>query len=329
MGRAACSAVFAPILMVAAISAAAAADCPPLQMVNAVSIALKNSRILVPVTLNGIAETFMLDTGGSVSQVAPSVAHDLKLAVTPNAGKLIDLYGYASTEEASLTLGLGRLQDKSATLHLATRDFPRDDPFTGILAGDYMGAYDIELDLAGGKLNYFSKDHCDGKVIYWPATAIAAVPMQYRAGHIQVTATINGKEVEAIIDTGAPLNTLRAAEAKRLFNVDENSPGNIAAGTVDGKKQFIHVFNTLGLEGIAAANQRVMVIPDLVGSHDVNNGYVTGSRVSRVDDVDSSDPPLIIGMNMISKLRFYIAFGERKLYVTAPAAAPAAPAKAN
>jgi hypothetical protein len=181
-----------------------------------------------------------------------------------------------------------------------------------------MGAYDVELDLAGGKLNYFSKDHCDGKVIYWRAAAIAAVPMVYRAGHIQVTASINGKDVRAIIDTGSPLSVIRAAEAKRLFDVDENTAGNIDAGTVDGKKQFVHIFDTMGLEGIAVSNPRVLVIPDLVGRHDPNNGNVTGSHIHRVDDPDSDEPPLIIGMNVISKLRFYIAFGEGKIYVTPP-----------
>ena len=312
--------------MVAAIPAASAADCAPLTMVNSIPITLKDSRILVPVTLNGTGATFMLDTGGAVSQVAPSLARVLMLPVTANAGKLIDMYGYASTVAASVALGLGRLVDKTATLHLTTRDFPKEAPFTGILAGDYMGAYDTELDFVGGKLNYFSKEHCDGKVIYWPTTAIAAVPMLYRDEHIQVTASINGKEVRAIIDTGAPLSTIRADAAKRIFGVDENTAGNIDAGTVDGKKRFVHIFELMGLEGIAVGNPRVMVMPDLVGHHDVNNDYVTGSRVNRVDDLDPTDPPLIIGMNVISKLRFFIAFGEKKLYVTPPGPAPA---KAN
>ena len=328
MGRVIRSALFAPILLIAAGSVAFAADCGPLTMVNSVPITVKGNRILVPVTLNGAKATFMLDTGGSVSQVTPSLARALKLAVSQSPVKLMDMYGYASTEEASVTFGLGRLQDKTAELHIATRDFDKNDNFDGILAGDYMGAYDIELDLAGGKLNYFSPDHCAARVIYWPAAAIAAVPMLFRDGHMRVTANINGKDVRAIIDTGAPLSSIKGAEAKRLFDVDENTAGNIDAGTVDGKKQFIHIFDTLGLDGIAMGKPRNLVMPDLVGRHDVNNDYVTGSRVHRVDDEDVTEPPLIIGMNMISKLHFFIAFGEKKLYATA-ASAPAAPAPAK
>jgi hypothetical protein len=35
---------------------------------------------------------------------------------------------------------------------------------------------------------------------------------------------------------------------------------------------------------------------------------------------------MTIGMNILQRLRLYIAYGERKLYIT-PAAAPTAPAK--
>lgn len=39
-----------------------------------------------------------------------------------------------------------------------------------------MGKYDTELDFTGGKMNYFATDHCEGKVIYWPAQALAIFP---------------------------------------------------------------------------------------------------------------------------------------------------------
>ena len=69
-------------------------------------------------------------------------------------------------------------------------------------------------------------------------------------------------------------------------------------------------------------NPRIEVFPDKVGSKDPNNSYVTGSRLHRVDDPDSSDPVMLIGMNILSKLHLYIAFSENKIYIT-PALAPA------
>jgi hypothetical protein len=223
---------------------------------------------------------------------------------------------------------LGGLQDRNATLQVSTHDFT-DAPFVGIIAADYMGRYDVEIDLAGGKLNYFSPDHCDGRVVYWQAPAVAIVPFRLRNSHIEVSATLNDREVRAILDTGAPITVFRADEARRLFDITADTPGNTEIRELAaGQKQFLRVFQSLGLEGIAVGNPRIIVMPDLVGRYDPNNDFVTGTRLRRIHDTDSSDPALIIGMNVISRLRIYIAFKEGKLYVTPPVQ-PAAPAKEN
>jgi hypothetical protein len=65
-----------------------------------------------------------------------------------------------------------------------------------------------------------------------------------------------------------------------------------------------------------------VVLPDKAGSKDPNNGFVTGTRTQKVDDPDSSDPVMLIGMNILGKLHLYVAFSENKIYMT-PAAAPA------
>ena len=74
------------------------------------------------------------------------------------------------------------------------------------------------------------------------------------------------------------------------------------------------------------ANPRVQILPDKVGTKDPNNGFITGSRTKKVDDLDSSEPTMLIGMNILSKLRLYIAFKEDKVYIT-PASRPQAAAQ--
>ena len=103
-------------------------------------------------------------------------------------------------------------------------------------------------------------------------------------------------------------------------------------GTVDGDpehKRFGHVFSSLDFGGVAVANPHVAIIPDLVGAKDPNNGFTTGSRVQRVDDGLASD--LTVGMDVLKHLHIYIAFDERKLYISAadtPAATTAAATQA-
>jgi len=300
--------------------AAETANCN-LKLVNSVPITLAagGARPLVTVSLNGTEQKFLLDTGGYATQISAEAAEQLKLPIVESDVKLLNLFGHASSVAARIdTLTLGRLQDKNATLLImpgtSAKDVGEEPLFVGLLAADYMGKYDIELDFAGGKMNYFSSDHCPGKVVYWPTTAIAVVPMRFPDHHVILDISLDGHPQRAILDTGAPGTTLSMAEARRVFDLTAE----------DRDKAFEHVFQKLSFEGLEVGNPHIAIIPDKVGSKDPNNGFVTGSRLHRIDDLDPTEPKMLIGMNILSKLRLYIAFSENKIYVT-PASPPAQP----
>ena len=138
--------------------------------------------------------------------------------------------------------------------------------------------------------------------------------------HLRIPVVLNGHTFNAIIDTGAPVSTIMADEAKRVFGLAGPAPGD-PTSTGDGPVAFEHAFDTLSFDGVTIGNPRMIVIPNLVGKKDANNGFVTGSRTKRVDDLDATEPPILIGMNVLSKLHLYVAFGESKIYVT-PATPP-------
>lgn len=299
-----------------AATAADTANCS-LKLVNTVPIVMADEgrRALVPVKVNGTEKEFLLDTGGAMTQISAAAAEELKLPIMDSDVKMLDLYGNASTKAARVgTFSLGRLSDRNTRLPLSTF-FSDGGRVSGLLAADYMGRYDIELDFAGGKMNYFSTDHCPGKVVYWPAAAIAVVPILFGdMQHLVLDVSLDGHHLRAMIDTGAPGTTLYAAEAKRVFGITSDDPN----------KRFEQVFQKLSFEGLEVGNAHIQIIPDKTGSKDPNNGFVTGSRVRRVDDGDPTDPVMLIGMNILTKLHIYIAFDERKIYIT-PAAQPAPP----
>jgi len=302
------------------VNAAAAADATNcnLKLVNTVPItmAFGGARAPVPVVINGVEKKFILDTGGYATQITAAAAQQLQLPLTESNVKLLDLYGNASTAAVRVdTLKIGRLQDKNTTLPImagtSSKDTEDEQFAVGLLAADYMGKYDIELDFADGKMNYFSPDHCPGKVVYWPAAAIAVVPMRFRDHHVILEVSLDGHSQKAILDTGAPGTTISMAEAKRLFDITAE----------DKNKHFEHVFQKLSFEGLEVGNPHIAIIPDKVGSKDANNGFVTGTRTQRVDDLDPTAPTMLVGMNILSKLHLYIAFSENKIYIT-PASPP-------
>jgi hypothetical protein len=253
-----------------------------------------------------------------MTQISVSAAHDLNLPISDSNIKLLDLYGQATPGTAHVkTLSLGRLQDKETTLPIMTTEL-ESKSYAGLLAADYMGEYDVEMDFSGGKMNYFSRDHCEGKVVYWPAAAVAAIPMHFKDHHLNLSVTLDGQPVKAMIDTGASNTVLYTSAAKQMFGVTADSPGVKKLG--DGVFEF--VFKNLSFEGLTVSNPHIVVLPDKAGSKDPNNGFVTGTRTQKVDDPDSSDPVMLIGMNILGKLHLYVAFSENKIYMT-PAAAPA------
>jgi hypothetical protein len=241
------------------------------------------------------------------------------------------------------TFQLGELLGKDRELLVTPgNNAGANGAFDGILAGDMMSHYDVEIDFAARKLAYFSSDHCEGHVVYWKTSAVATVPFEMfhpdnsvigqrprfssiQDTHIRVPVTLDGKDFTAVINTAAPNSTMSAKTAKFVFGITEDSPGSVPLGMVGGdpKHKIIgHVFSSLAFSGVAVSNAHIAIIPDLVGSKDPNNNIATGSLVQRVDD--GVGPEVTIGMDVLKRLHLYIAYHERKLYIT-PADAVATP----
>lgn len=319
--------VGAVALILINVTAAQAADCGPLKELNSIDLVPGPNRELVPVSINGTQKLFLLDTGGDVSQINGATADELKLARQDSGLKLLDLYGNASNKMARIEqFTVGRLRGQNIYVAIQPNpDFGKGTRYVGLFAPDLMGRYDVELDFGAQKMNYFSSDHCEGHVIYWQAAALAIVPMRFHQRHIRLPVTLDGHEFIAEFDTGATFTSITAGTAKRVFSIDTNTPGNVAVNNgMSGA--FGRVFGTLDFEGVAVKNPHVVIRPELVGSKDANNDFQTGSRVKRVDDIDDQ-PDLIVGMDVLKRLRMYIAFDERKIYIS-PATSPATQASA-
>ena len=307
-----------------------AADCGPLQQVNSVQLVEGPNRALVPVSLNGIPKLFLLDTGGDVTQLSSEAADELKLAKIDSNLHLLDLYGHASDKMVRIeSFTLGRLRGENVNMAIQPNpNFGKGTRYVGLFGPDMMGRYDVDLDFGAYTMKYFSTDHCPGHVVYWQHAALGVTPMKFRNRHIRLTVKVDGKDLSAEIDTGATNTTMTAAAARRIFDITPETAGNVPLNNQGMAGAFGRVFSTLDFEGVAVQNPHIVILPDLVGSKDPNNGQQTGSRAKRVDDdLDSAD--MLIGMNILKKLHLYIAFDERKLYISeasAPAKAPDAAA---
>src|SRR5580698_4549728 len=143
---------------------ARAEECPPPKLLNQVQMsrAGHGEVDLIPVTVNGVAENFIFDTGGFVSQIGPAAAASLHLPVQPGSRELYDMRGVISRDEAQAdSFTLGQVTRQHVTLQLSPNVGAFDGrPIDGILALDMLSGADAELDFGADTLKLFSEDHC-------------------------------------------------------------------------------------------------------------------------------------------------------------------------
>jgi hypothetical protein len=321
------TAVLAALLPAA--TTAHAADCGKLQILNIVHMTPVDGglREMVPVSINGAQKNFVFDTGGFYTQVARPVVEELKLPVRQGNIQMFDVTGNISRDQASIhEFMIGRMRGMDRIFQVMSNPGPVD----GIFAVDFLYPMDADIDFGTNTMNFFSQDHCAGQVVYWTSPAsVGVVPIAMDGYHMIVPVTLDGHEERAVVDTGATGSTLSIPEEERLFGLTLGSADTPEKGKLNGDdtlKTYTHEFKTLTFGDVTVNSPRLTLIPNAVGRNADRTALVSSRVKSEKTEMNISD--MIIGMDVLRKLHIYIAFGERKMYVS-PASPPAAAAAAQ
>jgi predicted aspartyl protease len=310
--------IFAPVLLLAILlpaAPAAAQQCPAPEMLNSVMMLRRpnDSRDYVTITINGSPRHFLFDTGGSLTSIARAAAQDLQLQIHGNDNiRIRDLSANLSKFEALVPhFEIGQMHGDAVNFPLSpeAKDAPDAKTRDGLYALDYLQHYDVDMDFgASDILNVYSQDHCPGRVLPGTVEPVTVVPMTQHGLQIIIPVMLDGHNVQALIDTGAANTFLPIAMEKQLFGLDLGSADAPERKLDGGLKAYEHVFKSLSFNGIAVANPHILMNPEAV-----------------IYNV----PQMIIGMDVLRKLHIFMAFSERKMYISAASATPlaAAPGK--
>ena len=278
-------------------AAAAGADAPaapaPCRLISLGSVPMEmdgTGRITVPVTFNGVEKRIMVDTGATASAITAATATELKLPAEEmrNRGSVVMWGGNKASRIATVNeFGIAGMKGKDFLFFVINRYVES----AGLLGGDIFRSYDVDLDFANAKFTMFSADHCPGQVVYWTRGPYAAVPFEVNDNHIAVKLKLDGKNVKAILDTGAPDTDMSLEKAAWEFDLDKKLLA----------KSRHYPFNTLSLGGINVANPAIELVPD---RESVLMGQYT-------DDIN-----MILGMGILRRLHLYISYKEKMIYVT-------------
>jgi len=285
--------------------AADGAGCKPLQLINSIKMTTNSdrSRFYVPVAINGTPKNLILDTGGGLTQILQSAAKELKLEDTYSGLISRDVGGHESDRAVRIkTFDLGNQRGENMKFQLAPMPTLSDDA-VGLLSTDLFLQYDIDMDFGADRLNYFSQDHCEGKVAYWPERPLAILPVDLKNGHLNLDVTLDGEVFHAILDTGATVTTTSVADIAGPFHLKRGSPDLPVIAEGPGVKVYGHKFERLSFGDITVLHPQIGLLAE------AGNGTVpfgTAPKLTRI----------IIGMNVLRQLHVYIAYREKKLYIT-------------
>lgn len=286
-----------------AASAARAAEAWPeeckLQLAASLPFTIEHGHVRIEASVNDVPRHFIIDTGGLLSSVTEKVVRSQKLKTLQISdaydiggvgGGRIKRYAIADT----LTFAHLRAND----VHLLVHADNRSDE-DGVIAPDYLRNFDLEFDFAGKTLNLFRPHPCPDHVVFWPGSTVV-LPMDVtRQGHIRVRARLDGEEFEAMVDTGSPSTLIGTRTAAAKFQMEPSGEGGVTlhGGAGATTQATAHLFHTLQLGGITINNPPLLVAAD--------------ETAWRSDYAD-----ILLGLNELSKLHVYIAYREKKMYLS-------------
>jgi predicted aspartyl protease len=292
------SALFAP-----ALAADPPQDCRLRAAAQVPMQIMPDGRVTIPVQLEGHNYRFMIDTGGFINTVSQRVVAEE--GYTPKVTRGTTLRGmgislltnYITAKEFMI----GR--SRGADFEFFVDDF-NDLSSYGTLAPQVLATYDVDLDFGHDKFNLFYPDHCPGVVTYWTDAPVAVVPIEIQnLTHIRIPVMIDGKKIMALLDTGATGAHITQRAARRFLGIEKDDAALKALGpiSINGMSApvFSYPFKTLGFGDAATGNITV------------NN-----PRIEIISDQVWGDDDLLLGVNILRQLHMYIAYKERRMYLT-------------
>jgi predicted aspartyl protease len=254
----------------------------------------------VPVTINGTAKTMVIDTGALYSMLMSKTVKELGLQrrLLDNAHAVYNFHGESVKNLAEIDdFSIGRMH----VGRFSVLEMPGDhwNGFTGLIGPDIMRQFDLDLDYAKAKVNFFLHDHCEGRVVYW-AKDWAELPLNSSEedyGHISVRGQLDGHNFKMLVDTGASTTIMPLEAARSIFGWHGDPPElkRVDQNPDESDAMYTYPFKELTLNGVTIKNPKVLLSHNKMGV---------------------AAPEIILGETVLSKLHVYIAYKEKKMYVT-------------
>jgi predicted aspartyl protease len=288
-------------------------------IVGELTVETARNRVVTAGEIAGQPIKVLIDTGTSFSFIWEDAAQRLHLPVNDMRG--VQIYGIGGQARSFQTLvrelriGTFYAKDLSLVVLGARPGRPSDAPAL-VVGDDLFSRFSTEFDLAHGKIRLLRTEGCHvDEVPYWSKTYSAGdlARSDDLAPQIRSRVAINGKTIDAVLDTGIRMSaiTRRGAERAGVTPWLEGAP---SAGKVGGvgretEESWIGTFEsfTIGDETVRNVSLR---IADLFRA---DRAMPTGSHIAH--EVEGL-PTMLIGCDFFLAHRMVVMSKQHKLVFT-------------
>jgi predicted aspartyl protease len=317
--------VLVPLLLAAALAGCAGnqtCTLPP-----SISLTVYKGPHGAPVVIGALGDTpaaLVVDTGASTSTVSLSIAQQDGLAIEEIQGNLTLMGITGDVAAGVVTVPKFTLGSASATnAQFVVADvFGAHSPLDGVVGDDILKNYDIDLDLARHAAVLYPSVACATAALPWQGGA-AAVPFhEDKAGRVFLNVVMAGKNVEALLDSGADVSSMPASlfDAMGLAasgrTLGQGAVSGISGQFVDAKVYRVSDM-LVGNVKVAAPVLVVYGPLDYVDAPARERAHAL-ARLGLGPDAQTDDngtPYFLLGRDFISRHRLFISHSTNTLYI--------------
>ncbi|MBD8872552.1 aspartyl protease family protein [Rhodanobacter sp. DHB23] len=272
---------------------------------GALPVEMEGNRATAMAAINGQNTRLILDTGAMFNTMSRANATDLKLrqSMLP-----FDLRG--SGIGGSFGVSLARVRDfgiLGATLHNVEFLVGGSDSGMGFIGASFLDVFDLDIDLAHGKLHLMKPSSCgDRPMAYWVTDGHFQMAdlLSSRNAHDSrsfVDVVINGRKIRAMLDSGSEATLLTRSAAERA-GLDLSAADVKAVGR---------------MSGAGARSFQTWLVP--IPSYSIGTETISNSKVLVMDGrigTGEDAPDMLLGVDFFLAHRIYVANSQGKVYFT-------------
>lgn len=292
------------MLVALPVSPAVAAQCHIVRS-PAIPVIMKAMHPTVRARINGAKARFIVDTGSFWNILSPAAEaqYNLPERSSPPGVSLEGINGrtgvYVATARKFTVLGV---PFRYARFLVGGSAYPSGA--AGLIGGRLLRLADVEFDFADGLMRYDQAKHCgDLPLAYWavnqPIGMVKLRPTTARRPYLIGHASLDGKVIRVLFDTGAAQSMLTLRAARRA-GITPHSPGVERAGMY---------------YGVGRKLLQTWIVP--VKVFEIGGEKIEHTRILMSDmRMPSLRVGMLLGADFFLSHRVYVANSQNRVYFT-------------